>query len=105
MIECICINDSGRPPRIPLSKWPKKGEKYHIIFARMLMPQRTLGVWLDEITLGEECLPYEYFLGKRFSISMQDLEALLELIRETSDVYTSIQELQKQTGHVVETRS
>jgi len=105
MIECICIDDSGRPPVIPPHKWPKKDGVYHIVFARIVLPQRTLGVELAEIVLDECCTPYEYFLGKRFMVKSTDLDALLELIKETSGVHTSIQELQKQTGHVVGTRS
>ena len=105
MIECICIDDSGRPPVVPPHKWLEKDKTYHIVFARMVLPQRTLGVELAEIVLDESCAPYEYFLGKRFVIKASDMDALIELIKETSGVQTSIQEIQKQTGHVVGTRS
>ena len=100
MIECICINDLGRPSRIPPHKWVEKGKKYHIEFATFVLPQRTLGVQLLEITLDESCSPFDYFLGSRFVIKDKDMHKLVALIEETTQIQTSIEELKKQTSHV-----
>lgn len=100
MIECICIDDSGRPSRIPPEKWPKKDRVYHIVFAILVKPQMQLAVELDEIQLGQDCLPYEYFLAKRFSINGADFDKMVELIRECAGINTSIEKIKKEIGHV-----
>jgi hypothetical protein len=97
MIKCICINDSNRPTTIPEGKWIKKGQEYHIIFAHFLLPQKQLGVQLEEITLDESCAPFEYFLANRFGINQSDIERLIELVYETTKIKTSIKELMEQT--------
>jgi hypothetical protein len=97
MIKCTCINDSNRPTTIPEGKWLKKGEEYHIIFAQFLLPQKQLGVQLQEIDLDETCAPFEYFLANRFGIKQSDLEALIELVYESTQVKTSLKELMEQT--------
>ena len=97
MIKCICINDSNRPTSIPTHKWIKKDQEYHIIFAHFLLPQKQLGVQLAEIILDESCVPFEYFLANRFGIDKDDLEKLVELIYESTEIKTSISELMEQT--------
>lgn len=97
MIKCLCINDSNRPTTIPENKWIKKDTEYHIIFAHFLLPQRKLGVQLAEINLDDTCAPFEYFLAHRFAIAESDLQALIELVYETTKIKTSVEELMKQT--------
>jgi len=97
MIKCVCINDSNRPTSIPEHKWVKKDQEYHIIFAQFLLPQKQLGVQLQEIDLDETCAPFEYFLANRFGINQSDIEKLIELVYESTQIKTSLKELMEQT--------
>jgi hypothetical protein len=93
MIECICIDDKNKPSTIPPHKWIKRGSKYNIIAARVVLPQKQLAVQLLEISLDDSCAPFTYFLGKRFMIKEDDMLNLIELINETIEVDNSIKEM------------
>lgn len=95
-IKCICVDDTNRPKEIPKDKWVKKGQEYTIIFAIVVLPQRELGIQLDEIDLDESCAPYEYFLAKRFGFRFQDLGRLAEFIDQCGQVNLSMQELMEE---------
>lgn len=83
MIECVCINDSGKPAEIPISHWVKKGEKYHINYVyKMLLQGGLLGVTLNEIDLMGLATQYECFKLERFAINADDLERLLQLFKD-----------------------
>jgi hypothetical protein len=97
MVECICIDDSKRPEQVPASKWVKKGEAYNIVFTTTVMPQKLLGVWLSEIDLDESCKPYEYFLASRFAFTNENINKLMDLIKDCSDIDFSVEELMEQT--------
>lgn len=97
MVECICINDEKRPKEIPVSKWVKKDEKYHVIYTLTVLPQKQLAFHLAEISLDECCLPYEYFLANRFAFTEEGLKQLMELIRECNEISFSLDELLEQT--------
>ena len=97
MVECICIDDSNRPKEIPINKWVKKGEKYNIIYTVRVLPQNEIGVILSEIELTDKELPYEYFLLRRFSFTEENLQKLIELIKDCNDTDFSMDELLKQT--------
>jgi hypothetical protein len=97
MIKCLCINDSDRPNEIPISKWVKMNEFYHVIYTVTVLPQRELAFHLSEINLTENELPYEYFLAKRFAFNKKDLPDLLELIKNCSDIDMSIDNLLEMT--------
>lgn len=98
MIRCACVNSKDRPNEIPKDKWIKKGEIYTIVFAIVVLPQRELGLQLDEITLDESCAPYEYFLANRFAFLRDDLYKLQEFIRDCARVNMSIKELMNQSN-------
>lgn len=100
MIRCACVNSKDRPNEIPKDKWIKKGEIYTIVFAIVVLPQRELGLQLDEITLDESCAPYEYFLANRFAFLRDDLYKLQEFIKDCAKVNMSIKELMNQS-HVL----
>ena len=97
MIECICISDSKRPKEIPVDKWIKKGETYHIIYTVWSIPSKTLGVHLDEISLDDCCLPYEYFKADRFALTHENLLLLMQLIEDCNDTAFSMEELLEHT--------
>ena len=80
-VECLCINDAGRPKEIPINKWVKKGNTYNVIFTVTVLPQKELGVQLAEIELTDRELPYEYFLANRFAFTEENLKKLVELIK------------------------
>ncbi len=82
MIECICVDDTNKPKEIPQEKWIKVGQKYHIIYTVVVLPQRELAVLLHEIQLTDAELPYEYFLAKRFAITKDNIEKLIQLIKD-----------------------
>lgn len=96
-VECICINDSNRPKEIPQSKWVKEGEKYTVIYTVTVLPQKQLGFHLAEIELTDNELPYEYFLASRFGFTQENLQKLMELIKDCSDIDFSMDELLEQT--------
>jgi hypothetical protein len=98
MVKCICINDKNRPSKIPQEKWLKEGEEYTIIFTLIVLPQKTLAVQLEEIDLDESCMPYEFFLANRFAFTQEELEKLIDFIKECTQVNMSIKELLKQTN-------
>ena len=97
MVECICIDDSNKPIQVPSHKWLKKGNKYNVIFVTTVLPQRQLAVWLHEIDLDESCKPFEYFLASRFAFTEDDLQKLMQLIKDCDETDFSIEELMKQT--------
>lgn len=98
MIRCACINDRNRPNDIPKNKWVKKGEMYTIVFAIVVLPQRELGLQLEEIDLDESCAPYEYFLANRFAFLKDDLYKLQEFVKQCAKVNMSIKELISQAN-------
>ena len=97
MVECICIDDKNRPKEIPVNKWVKEGNTYHIIYTVTVLPQKELGVVLSEIELTDNELPYEYFLARRFAFTEENLKKLIELIKDCNDTDFSMDELLKQT--------
>jgi len=76
----------------------KEGNEYTIIFTLIVLPQKTLAVQLEEIDLDESCMPYEFFLANRFAFTQEELEKLIEFIKECTQVNMSIKELLKQTN-------
>lgn len=97
MVECICIDDKNRPKEISADKWVKEGEKYNIIYTVTVLPQKEIGVHLAEIELDENCMPYEYFLLRRFAFTEENFILLMRLIADCSDTDFSIDELLEQT--------
>lgn len=97
MVECICVNDKNRPKEIPLRKWIKNGEKYTVVFALTVLPQKQLAFHLAEIELDETCHPFEYFLSTRFAFTQEGIKQLEELIKDCIETDFSIEELMKQT--------
>ncbi len=97
MIKCVCVNDDGRPSKIPPTKWVVEGMEYHIVYATYVMPQGKIAVQLSEVNLDESCAPYEYFLADRFAFNDDDLNKLIHLIMDCSLANSSIKELLNET--------
>lgn len=86
MVACICIDDSKKPNIIPKSKWIINGDKYHITHVYYHPNQGISGVSLYEKPLDESCQPYETFKLSRFAIDIKDLESLIELIKDCTEL-------------------
>jgi hypothetical protein len=83
MFKTICIDDANRPPEIPVEKWVKSGEIYHIIHVSKHRLQNYIqGVTLSEINLDESCKPYEAFRLSRFGILASEWDAFWRFAHE-----------------------
>ena len=88
-MRVICINNSNRPDKIPLSQWPEKGKTYTVVRAvKMGIQANTIGFDIEEINL-EGCFPYEFYDAKRFlpedmvnqkDMAVEIIEEELELV-------------------------
>lgn len=87
-IPCICIDDKNRPEVIPISKWVKDGDEYHIthVYFHKIQEGGIQGVTLYEKPLGEECYPYETFRITRFAFTKEGIESLIELMKLCSEL-------------------
>lgn len=93
MVKVICIDDSNKPKEIPIDKWVKKDTEYTVIYTVTVLPQKQLAFHLAEIELDDSCLPYEYFLSKRFGIRLEDLDKLIQLIKDCNNTDVNFEEL------------
>jgi hypothetical protein len=96
-VECICVDDNDKPKQIPENKWPKRGKRYNIYYTVQCLPQRQIGVLLEEIELTDKEYPYQYFLAKRFGFTRENFDKLNALIKECTDADFSIEELMEQS--------
>lgn len=97
MIKCVCIDNENRPSKVPETKWLEKGKEYTLAFTMTVYPQKKLAFQLQEIELDESCSPYTWFLANRFAFREEDLEKLIEFIKECNKITFSINELMKVT--------
>lgn len=98
MIKCICINNNDRPSRIPVDKWLEQDKEYTLAFTMTVNPQKKLAFQVQEIDLDESCSPYSWFLADRFAFRQEDLEDLIEFIKECNKITFSVNELMKVTN-------
>ncbi len=67
-LPVVCVDDSMRPNEIPLSRWVKKGQPYHIVeIAEMAQQSSVMGCKLAEIN-NDDLFPYQYFRLSRFAL-------------------------------------
>lgn len=85
-IRCICINDSNKPQEIPPNLWVKKDQEYRITHVFWHFQQSIQGVELAEIFLDDSCFPYQAFALNRFAFIKEDLEKLMEMIKDCSSL-------------------
>jgi hypothetical protein len=98
MIKCLCINADNRPAKIPPTKWLEKGKEYTLAFSMTVLPQKQLAFQVDEIDLDDSCSPYTWFLANRFAFKKEDLDDLVEFIRDCNHITFSVKELMKETN-------
>ena len=103
MIACICINDKHRPREIAESKWIKKGEQYRITHVFYHPNQGIQGVSLYEKPLDEFCHPYVSFGMFRFAIKSDDLQKLIELMKDCTSLNDiDVQQLLEESQLVIQ---
>jgi hypothetical protein len=98
MIKCLCVNDKDKPNQIPNEKWIEMGKEYTLLFSMTVLPQKQLAFQLNEIDLDDSCSPYTWFLAKRFAFRQDDLDKLVEFIKECNKITFSVNELMKETN-------
>jgi hypothetical protein len=77
-MKVICVNDKERPNEVPLKKWVKKGQEYHISKVAIMKNQGGIGgVQLEEID-SSDLFPYTYFRLDRFGVHPSQIERLIE---------------------------
>jgi hypothetical protein len=89
MVEVICIDDKNKPAEIPARFWIKEGEKVHITLVTFHPKQEggIQGCELYEKPLPlEHCAPYNFWKLSRFGITPENLEALIALIKESTEL-------------------
>ena len=96
MIKCLCVDDKDKPRQIPQEKWVEKGKEYTIVFTMTVLPQKQLAFQLQEIDLDDSCSPYTWFLAKRFAFREEDLDEIIEFIKECNHINFSVNELMKE---------
>lgn len=80
-IECICIDDKGKPLEIPSEKWVKKGNKYHVTHIFVMLQQGKIkGCELAEFDISN-CIPYNCYRLSRFIFKLDDLKKIVEMIK------------------------
>jgi hypothetical protein len=98
MIRCLCIDAQDRPSKIPEHKWLEEGKEYTLAFSMTVLPQKKLAFQLNEIDLDDSCSPYTWFLARRFAFRQEDLESLIEFIKECNQVTLSLKDLMRETN-------
>lgn len=85
-IPCICIDDKNRPSEIPVEKWIKEGEVYHITHVfKMVQMNMIQGCELKERDISE-CIPFNCFRMDRFAIAKDSLPQMIEMIRRCNNL-------------------
>ena len=98
MIKCLCVNDDNKPNQIPQEKWLEKGKEYTLAFTMTVLPQKQLAFQVEEIDLDDSCSPYTWFLANRFTFREEDLQKLIEFIKDCNHITFSVKELMKETN-------
>lgn len=81
-IPCICIDDVGRPLEIPVSKWVVRDRQYHVTHIFHQLQQKGVkGVELLEIDISD-CFPYNCYRLDRFAFAIEDIERLVQMMRD-----------------------
>lgn len=84
-MKVICIDASNKPSKIPIEEWVEEGTVYTVKKIVSLKVQDKFGYEFEEVSLSEECFPYEFYAAERFIpiITSTSAEELSRLIDET----------------------
>lgn len=80
-MKCICINDKNRPADIPESHWIKFGETYTVTTVKFI-PNGTIGLAIEEISLEGISTKYDCFALIRFGFHENDMQELIALLEQ-----------------------
>lgn len=79
------------------------GEHYHITYTVICFPQNVLAFSLYEKPMDSSCYPYEYFISTRFAVKAEDIEALMQLVKDCNDsAMIDIDELMKNSNLILQ---
>jgi len=82
-MRVLCINDKKKPEQIPQSQWIEEGVIYTVTKAIHLPLQPGIaGFLLKEVSLSQDCFPYEFYSSNRFGIILDNVEEVSELVEE-----------------------
>lgn len=89
MVEVICLNDKNRPKEIPLEDFVVEGDKYRVTHVSIQVNQPEVGggfvigcdLYEKPLSLDKH-YPYECFRFNRFGATQENIEALIELIKD-----------------------
>jgi len=97
MVKAICIDDTNFPKEIPLNKRLKLGQEYTILYTLTVLPSREIACDIAEIDLDESCEPYYFYALRRFGFTQEELQKLMQLLKDCTDANFSLDEVMKQT--------
>lgn len=82
-MQVLCINDKNKPTQIPQEQWIKVGKTYTVtqIIALPLQPG-IAGFLLKEVSLSQDCFPYEFYSSKRFVEVLETEQEAVEALEE-----------------------
>lgn len=87
MVRVLTVDDTNKPKEIPQDKWLVKDEEYRVLGIYIHPNQGDIqGITLLEKPLDETCRPYGTFNINRFAFHLDDLEELMQLARDCTDL-------------------
>lgn len=87
MVRALTIDDTNKPKEIPQEKWVVKDEEYRVLGIYIHVNQGNIqGITLIEKPLDETCRPYGTFNINRFAFHLDDIEELMQLARDCTDL-------------------
>ena len=85
-IRCICLDDKNRPSQIPVEKWVKEEETYHITWVFNQLNQPGIkGVELQEFDISM-CEPYNCYRLNRFGMFTEDLDKFIQMCKDSNEL-------------------
>ncbi|MES2395830.1 MAG: hypothetical protein V4549_07495 [Bacteroidota bacterium] len=105
MIPAVCIDSDNKPEEVDLSEWINKGANYHITHIWFHPHQGVQGCSLKEVRLTEKSDPYRTFALKRFAVTAEAMQKLVQMMRDCSelndfDIYKLIRESELETVEI-----
>jgi len=87
MIECICIDATGKPKEVHAGQWVQHGFKYHITHVYYHPLQgNMMACSLHEVRMDKKSAPYETYRLSRFAFTQDDWDKLVELSQACSEL-------------------